>query len=264
MNNSLIEFWSEFSGKAAPFVHPRDLEVLQSRPDWSQQQESLDFNSYIKSQRFANRQDRSLHFSLYPCPYVGNLEAAKVVVLLLNPGFSASDYWAEYTDQPFRTRLEQNLRQPLDRVDFPFWPLDPTFCWHGGFFWWEKKLGNVVEEISNRRPGKSYFEALKYVSSNLACVELIPYHSESFGDHALLKTLRSAQAAISYGKSSLLPLAKSGKITLIVTRQAKGWELDNQQETDDLIIYRNGETRGASLGLNTRGGRAILRRLTMW
>jgi hypothetical protein len=44
---------------------------------------------------------------------------------------------------------------------------------------------------------------------------------------------------------------------LILTRQEKAWGLAPHK---NIVIYRGGETRGASLGPNTSGGKAILTR----
>jgi len=158
----------------------------------------------------------------------------------------------------FRQRRIDNLRQSFGGVEFPFLGLDPQFCWHGGFVWWEKKLRGVITEIASKRFKGRYFEALRDLSKKLACVELVPYHSPSFSGHALINYLPSVKMVQTFVRKSLVPDANEDKRTLIVTRQAKAWGLP--PSTKKLVIYMGGETRGASLSPNSRGGKAILRR----
>lgn len=80
-------------------------------------------------------------------PYVGDLHRADIFLLHLSPGFHFTDYYAEWEVPTFRRRLIRNLRQELDGLEFPFVFLDPEFCWHPGFRWWEEKLRDVATTI---------------------------------------------------------------------------------------------------------------------
>ena len=97
------------------------------------------FEDFVTGMRFGNLDDNLFHLSLFPVPYAGDLKSAPIVILMLNPGFGYSDYWAEFKMPDFRSRLELNLCQSFDRIEYPFLFLDPRFCWHGGFLWWEGK-----------------------------------------------------------------------------------------------------------------------------
>jgi hypothetical protein len=181
-------------------------------------------------------------------------------VLLLNPGFSYVDYFEEYEVEAFRQRRIDNLAQNLDGVEFPFSGLDPEFCWGGSYRWWEGKLHDIVVKIADRQFGNRYREALQFVAKHIAHMELVPYHSSGFNSAALIKKLPSAQMAKSFFQNVLLPDAKAGRRTVIVTRQATAWGVSAKDKTADLIVYEGGQTRGASLGPRTTGGQAILRR----
>jgi hypothetical protein len=257
MPNKLIDFWQRCDVSKAPFAHPADLPILRADSRWIEDG-AVDFDAYIAGPRFADPNDDRLHLSLLPVPYVGDLRNAEIVILLLNPGFGYSDYWAESYGPDFRKRSIETLHQSFGDTDFPFMFLDPTFCWHGGFLWWEKKLREVIREIAARKFKGNYREGLRSLSSKLACVELVPYHSSSFGEHRLIEKLASVQAARDFVRGGLMADAQANKRTVIVTRQVKAWGV--KPGTANLVIYEGGHTRGASLGPNSSGGKAILQR----
>ncbi|MFP5208197.1 MAG: hypothetical protein ACLGRW_02795 [Acidobacteriota bacterium] len=271
MPEDLISFWKRSSFNRLPFAHPDDLpklrEILEKNGRWSPESDHRSFRDYLSGKRF-NPDDNGLHLSLLPVPYAGNLRKASVVVLMLNPGFNYSDFWAESDEckiPEFRARLNANLQQLFDGdgAEYPFLFLDPQFCWHAGFQWWEKKLRNVIQRIAKKKCGGNYREALQRLSKRLACIELVPYHSASFKhQHLIEEKLPSIVRATEFVKNRLVDKAKAGKITLIVARGNHGWKLDRASE--NLIIYKNGEERGASLSEKSRGGKAVLRRFGIW
>jgi hypothetical protein len=254
--NALIDFWQQCPLEIAPFAHPEDLSHLKDSGRWIEH-DATDFGTYIAGPRFANAADNGLHLSLQPVPYVGDLRTAAIVLLFLNPGFGYSDYWAEYHGPGFRERIVNNLHQSFEGVEFPFMFLDPTLCWSGGFIWWEKKLRKTIQKIAAEKFDGNYRVGLRSLSSKLACVELFPYHSSSFRDHNLLEHLPSVNAARQYALNGLIPDARAGKRTVIVTRQVAAWAVPN--DVPNLVTYEGGHTRGASLGPDSAGGKAILR-----
>lgn len=257
MPGELIDFWRRCELASAPFAHPEDLPILRQKDGRFIDAEPVSFDSFIAGPRFGDFDDHRLHLSLLPVPYGGNLSRAEIVILLLNPGFSYTDYWAETNMPAFRQRRKDTLRQSFKGIEFPFLGLDPQFCWHSGFEWWEKKLRAVITDIADKEFKGRYFEALRDFSQKVACVELIPYHSSSFRAHALTDQLPSAKMVRKFVRETLVPAANAGKRTLIVTRQAEAWGLPSG--TKNVVIYKGGETRGASLSPNSRGGKAILR-----
>ncbi len=197
------------------------------------------------------------HLTLLPQPYGGDLRKAEIFILLLNPGLGYTDYWGESRVKSFRNRLVRNLRQKLEGIHFPFMWLDPEYCWHGGFVWWEKKLRDVIKVIAEEKFHGHYIDALRDLSNRIACLELLPYHSFSFGAHGLVEDLPSVKIMREFVRSKLVQEAKSGKKTLIVTRRQNDWGLP--EGVENIAIYRGGHTRGASLSTNSEGGKAILR-----
>jgi hypothetical protein len=255
MPSNLIKFWRNCPIDSKLLAHPEDLNLLTRRGAVLPESMPQSFESFIAAPRF---DDWRMHLKLLPQPYAGDLRKAEIFILLLNPGLGYTDYWGESRMKSFRRQLENNLRQELEGIEFPFLWLNPEFCWHGGFVWWEKKLRDVASLIASEKFNGRYIDALRDLSTKIASLELLPYHSFSFGAHGLIEELPSVNVMREFVRERLALEAKSGKKTLIVTRQQKAWDLPAKEE--NIIIYTGGHTRGASLSTNSEGGKAILRR----
>ena len=255
MVTKLINFWRKSTLDGPLFAHPEDLPVLHQKGSSFIQNIPTSFDKFIEDPGF---DEPRLHLRLLPQPYSGNLRTAEIVVLLLNPGLTHSDYWGETRMATFRKRLKGNLWQSFEGVQFPFMWLDPEFCWHGGFIWWERKLREVINTIAREKFDGRYLDAMRDLSSKLVCLELVPYHSFSFGAHKLIYELPSVKIMREFVSEQLVPEAKNGELTMIATRQQKAWGLPDGEK--HIVIYKGGHTRGASLSPNSEGGKAILRR----
>ena len=200
-----------------------------------------------------------MHLGLYPMPFVGNLECAKVVVLLLNPGLAPTDYFGEYEVPGYRDRLVANLNQRGFDRPYPFFFLDPSLAWHSGYDWWHSKLHGVISELS-RRWVVTYALARARVASEIAALELIPYHSEVFTlPISLRDRLQSVQVARAYTQDVLVPKAARGDVTLVVTRHVRTWGV---KPGSNVVIYEGTETRGARISPGSRGGDQIIAALS--
>jgi hypothetical protein len=261
MPNELIKFWQQCKLDKPPFAHPNDLPILGKNDGKFIHIEPMSFCSFIASPRFGDSEDKRLHLSLLPVPYLGDLDHATIVILDLNPGLEYTDYWAETKMPALQRRLMDNLQQSFEGVEFPFLFLDPEFCWHTGFIYWEKRLRSVIKRIAAKEFKNSYFDALRDLSRKLAYVELVPYHSCSFDDRILRDRLASVQRALDYARKSLIPDAIEGKRTLIVPRHTKVWTeaWGSPPNNEYLVVYPREQAQAASLGPNSPGGEAILR-----
>jgi hypothetical protein len=252
--NSLVRFWDKCSLTRPPYIHPDDLEIVRSRPHQFDRVVRSP-KQFIESDSFGEFKDRSFHLSLLPVPFLGRLDTAKIVILLLNPGLGLSDYVTD-SDKKHARWSKKVIRQQLDGAEYPFISLNPEFSWTGGFQWWEKKLREVLRVIAKKEFDGRYLDALKFLSKRLACVELVPYHSQRFGGSSLVDRMPSAQAALHYVKHTLVPKAREGRIKLIATRQIARWSLP--KNCRHIIRYEGSLTRGAPLGPRTLGGAAML------
>lgn len=131
--------------KKSPFIAPCDIEALQD-PKYK-----VD----------------GLRFDAFPEPYGGNLDAAKIVCLVLNPGFEEADVTTNF-DNPYWVR---EVRANLEHVtEYPFLYLSPGAQNTGGYRWWTAKT-KPLEEAGVTRDE---------LSQGLMMVEFFPYHSVSY------------------------------------------------------------------------------------
>lgn len=252
-HHRLIQLWQKCPLNTPPFILPEDRAEIQN---WNLS-EYHSFDKYISSPTFGQRKDTSLHVGLLPIPYVGNLQKATVFILLLNPGLSPGDYFAEHKDEQFRESHIRNLRQENINDEFPFFFLDPRFAWHPGFEYWQGKFDNIAQALAEKEK-ITYREALRRLAQNVACLELMPYHSKSFGSGLLLKQLPSARVMCEYVHDILIPKARSNDAVVVATRSVQNWNLPKQK---NIVLYKSGETRSAHLTLKSSGGKAIAKNL---
>lgn len=246
----LVKFWSKCSLSHAPFVHPDDIDLLAKSAHDAFRLAKLDYQGLVRSDDFGRFSEKRFHFSLYPVPYLGRLATADVLILALNPGCRPRDYYLEHTLPEFRDRLGLNLRQELDGIEFPFMGLDPAYSW--AYTYWAKRLRHVVSEIARRR-GWTHLAALEDLSRRIAVLQLVPYHSYFFGGGRSLDGLPSTAEARKFARSA----AERGK-TVIITRAVELWEPRELLHGDHVVRYDKAQARSASLGRESKGGKAIL------
>lgn len=249
----LIESWRKCNLESPPYLFPDDERHIEG---FSDSRIYRSFDEYVSSPEFGVS-DTNLHLGLLPVPFVGNLEKASIFILMLNPGLSAGDYFAEQKVPEFRNALIRNLRQENTDDEFPFIFLNPDFAWHPGFEYWQKKFHNIIDEI-RKQSNVSYQKAMSILSKRLACLELMPYHSKSFGAGSLLNKLPSVEIMRNYVQDIVVPKAMTDKAIIIATRQVKMWQLP---EHKNIVMYEGGETRSAHLTISSRGGQAIAKNI---
>ena len=193
----------------------------------------------------------NFHEGLLPYPYVGNLEKAKIYLLMLNPGVHLGDYRAEQRAE-YKQAWERNIRQTFGKNDYPFFFLNPKFADTPAFDYWHNKLKDVIKTIiENKRC--SYEEALRFISKHIACLELVAYRSPNFNlSERIIKELKSVQKIRSFANSLK-------NKTLIVLRSAKLWNINGD---NNIIVYENGQAQAASLTANSEGGERIIKILS--
>lgn len=246
----IIETWKSFDFKTKPYVHPDDKILLRFNNDYR------DFQHYIKDPNFESPEKESyFHLNLLPVPYKGDIINAKVYILALNPGFRILDYYSESSSQSVRELLIKNAKQELTNEQFPFFELNPEFLWLGSGRYWTTKLKDIISEIQNRT-NKTYVDSLKFLSKNIAILELVPYHSKEFKlKTTILKSLETTKIMVDFVKSYVIKKANNGNACVIVTRKSKYWGIN---ESKNVIIYKGSESRSAHLSKGSRGGKAII------
>lgn len=251
----LLTTWASWREGSAPHVLDADRPVLLSGRSERSTIVYTDWPTVIAAEDFAKPGDERLHLGLLPEPFCGNLRTASIYVLLLNPGLGPTDYFGELQVPAFRAARLRNLQQAFGAHEVPFYMLDPQFAWHGGFAWWHRKFAAVIQEIQRRRH-VPYAAAQRALASELASIELVPYHSSVFRDaDRWLQRLRSVELARQFVQEFVLPRVRRREAIVIATRQVSQWNLPTHP---GVITYSNGQARGAHLTPNSPGGRAIL------
>jgi hypothetical protein len=124
---------------------------------------------------------------------------------------------------------------------------------HIGF---HSRLSALISAFAMRH-NLSYGQSRQIFASEIASVELVPYHSKTFAFPAkLLTKLRSVQLVQNFVTDVLSPRARRGDCLIVVTRSSRYWGL---KAARNIVLYEGSETRSAHLSPGSRGGDAILR-----
>jgi hypothetical protein len=245
MSHELMTTWGEANLSTPPYVLSGDEEILNFGQDHSEE-------TFIHSGLYLD-EPTGFHLQLIPCPYCGPIGTASVYILMLNPGFGLLDMYAEKTSEELRNELIQQLSGNRRNLFF-----DPRFFWTGGFEYWLRKFKTIIHQVANE-VHISAKEAMQFISREVAFLELVPYHSQRFSlNPVVMHRLRSVKLMKSFVEDVVLKRTENNEATVIVTRKAKDWGLN---EDNDIVVYSQHEARGAHISIKTRGGRAICDRL---
>jgi hypothetical protein len=249
--DALVARWR--SVQRSPYLFPRDKVVLGDRLLTISGMEA-----FLQSASFGDRKEKKFHVGLLPRPYTGNLRTARVFILMLNAGLHPGDYFGEEHFPEFRRAVRRNLIQELKGEQFPMFLLNPQFAWHPGFQYWSRKFHDLLEAYMHQH-GKSFFEALQFLSQQICVLQLVPYHSRSFRlPTSKYLRLPSTLAIKQFVQTILSKEAHSGRVLLVVARKPREW---NVREGKNVVHYRGAATRAAHLSMRSSGGKAIARYL---
>ena len=107
----------------------------------------------------------NLHLELVPKPYFGNIKKAKVVMLLLNPGFDEQESGVELNSSRLKTAQLSNLDPEKSRIFY----LEDEFDWTAGGKWLREKLKPLIDTVGE----ESLIE-------KLMIIQYFPYNSQSY------------------------------------------------------------------------------------
>lgn len=245
---NLINAWRELDLQSLPLVLPEDRLAFHADEGMLV---TRTYQEYLECD-LSHLDDSRLHVGLLPQPFHGSVLSASVYLLMLNPGMGPADYFSEERSSEYRAALVDNLHQAPQR-QYPLLFLDPQFAWHPGARYFRGKLNWLVHEISNDRRIE-YLEALRFVSQDVCCLELVPYHSTKFRMRdALLESLHSVKLM----RKFVAELIESRPDALfIATRAITRWHLPRQS---NIVAYDAQQSRSAHLTPESPGGKALLK-----
>lgn len=115
---------------------------------------------------------RDHHFELdvLPDPFLGNLQFAKVVCLLKNPGFQIGDV------KKAKQYFVPNRDSLIHKSKTPFYVLNKNHKESGGYNYWRNKILKKIF-MDCEECGMVELEVMKRISTNLMCIQYFPYHS---------------------------------------------------------------------------------------
>jgi hypothetical protein len=156
---------------------------------------------------------------------------------MLNPGLGPHDYFGEYKIPEYRNALIENIQQKNSNT---FLFLDPRFSWHGGYAYWHSKLHRLIKKFADDS-SISYGRARNFFQTELAVIELVPYHSISFSmSPNVIRKLKSVELAREFVKKR----AETTDNLVVVTRSVKTWDLPKR---DNIINFSGQQARSAHL-----------------
>jgi hypothetical protein len=260
----LIKAWRGFSPKSRPYILSGDELILQGTKKGEPIFNSYySFEEYRKHGDYNDPQNTKLNLGLLPVPYSGDLENAKIYVLMINPGLGDLDYVAEEKFVDYRAALDQSRRQSnqLLKSRYPMIFLDPQFSWTGGGQYWIKKLRNFIS-LQREAQNCSMADAMSHLSKRICCIEYLPYHSVKFKNGRFLHTLKSTCLIRGFILKDIVPRAKRGEVGIIVRGQ-QYWQIPEDRltgkEKENVVFMKGPHAIGAHLGIKTEAGKLIAR-----
>lgn len=176
MARDIFEFWSEI--EPGECVHPEDRKVM-------------------------DRVGHNFEIDCLPSAFIGPLFSARVVLLLLSPGYTVFDREHARTD----AGIEYYCRQYGGRAPLPT-PEDHEPAYN----WWSA----IVRQF-RLEP--------KEAADKIAVLNIGAYHSEHFQDWHMLTTLPSSRVSLDWTHGELFPQAEAGKKVVVCLRSARLWGL---------------------------------------
>jgi hypothetical protein len=247
--SDLLQVWKNFKPETPPFILDGDKSFL-NESILSKYTVTHNWCSYNADRHFGDESECRFHLGLRPIPFAGNLKNSKLFILMLNPGFNPSDYYAEYQSDEFVQALQKTYQQD-DDVKNIF--LEPRFSWHPGFSYWHKKFSSLINAYTANK-NITRIKTLQIFQDKISFLEVYPYHSQNFKQSSFLKNLYSKKIIVDFVEKVLVDEAKKGEAMLLVLRGNEHWKLEAQS---NIFVYKKSECRAGHINEKTRDGKIL-------
>lgn len=182
MIEDLKSFWSNYT----PYkLHPEDENYLgQNKQKYCleisienlRERYGKDLKSDTTREKFINDEQNKnkILTNLFVVPFFGDVENAKIYILMGNPGFHTGDYVDEIEDKNYIELIKKNLKLELKT----FKSLHSQAINTGGYRYWSNK-GRVpkISKFLTNLNSQSSLRNFEYVKNSICVVESIAYHS---------------------------------------------------------------------------------------
>lgn len=189
--------------------------------------------------------DYKIHTSIFPAPFMGIVQTAPVIILVLNPGYDEKEeevgYYRNY--ESWWLKQIQHI-SPLE--DLPLFCLDDEYIAQSPY--WKQKLQPLIDKVGR-----------EIIARNVGKIQFFPYHSRKF--KPIYKKLLREEEFTSYLPSQkynfqLVRKAMERKALIIIPRSRKYWfeaipDLQNYSKLHFTNSYGNIIFSEKNLGLNS-------------
>ena len=190
MINELKEFWSKYTHYQ---LHPDDEKYLGLNKDKYCLEISIeeirkkyghDLKADQTRENFTNDKNNKhkILTNLLVVPFFGDVENAKIYILMGNPGFNPGAYIDEVEDENYISLVNQNLKLELKT----FKSLHEKAIKTEGYDYWSHK-GRIpkITKLLTELNKKDYSQNYEFVKNSICVIESIAYHSCNKPDNEL-------------------------------------------------------------------------------
>lgn len=260
---TFLETWKKWADDNAEGPAPYVLDADKDSDMFRKLESRGRIDSYSDNQEAShdsNLKASRLNLGLLPYPFIGDLQNARIFVLMANPNAKPSD---EYGGGWRKDKHIANLRQDFNGMELPFEALSrqtnaKKYYSNVKDYYWYGRLRLTIERIGKVK-GLSREDAIELVAKDLAVIQRSPYWSTGFVDG--VEKLPSARLAMEYVRTEVVRRVEEENATLIVARRVRDWNqrncLSDKLKGNERFIDE--ANRWGSLNPNTPGGKAILR-----
>lgn len=158
-----------------------------------------------------------IHEEVFPAPFMGDVFNAKVLLLMLNPGYDNQEANKGFYNRYRETWIKHITSQPNSQL--------PLFCFETEYKkdsdYWYNKLRYLTPE---HLPEDKKFDVIK---QNVAVIQFMPYHSQKYKD--IPKKIWKPEQNDKYLLSQrynfyIVEKAMERKALILVLRGRKRWE----------------------------------------
>ena len=259
----LKNFWKNYNSYK---LHPEDENYLGQNKlkyclEISIEELRAKYGSDLKSdntrEKFINdKQNRNkILNNLFVVPFFGDVENAKIYILMGNPGFHTGDYIDEIEDKKYIELLKENLK--LNSNTFTCLK-DEAFN-TGGFRYWSNrgripKISKFLTSLNNQSSLKNY----EFVKKSICVVESIAYHSCNKPNDELYN-LPSSKLTKRLVNEYIQQRVDDNKAMCFVWRSVKFWNMKSHNnllvrdpKQAQLAVFKNNEAEVMAKFLNEK------------
>jgi len=228
-SNSLYDFWRQHVDFG---FHPKDTDKIREAGDvvidWTFAEAKKNKKRFSKEKTLHCK----IHKNLFPQPFSGNLNSARVFLLYGNPGFSEEkDYADNYETNNYVNLCKANLRGKLKGLIC----LNNKLNVKSGLkSYWLKRFKHLADDLVAKRIASNSEEALSKIEQSVAILEAGAYQSRS-SPGGWFFDLPSSRKARDFARTELLKRAKQNKCLILVWRKKDFWDLPDSAKN---VIFR--------------------------